>query len=113
MQTTAPETRIPPAARPLFDEEGFLHDHHLWTDDIATDIAAMEGLTGLTEAHWRVLRLVRGKFERLGAIPNMRQVCRETRLSKDEIYGLFGSCLAIWRIAGLPYPGEEAKSYMS
>jgi tRNA 2-thiouridine synthesizing protein E len=113
MQTTTPETRTPPAASRLFDEEGFLHDHRLWTEDIATDIAAMEGLTGLTEAHWRVLRQVRGKFERLGAIPNMRQVCRETRLSKDEIYGLFGNCLAIWRIAGLPYPGEEAKSYMS
>jgi len=26
---------------------------------------------------------------------------------------LFPSCLAAWRIAGLPDPGEEAKAYLS
>jgi dissimilatory sulfite reductase related protein len=43
----------------------------------------------------------------------MRRVCRETALSKSEIYDLFGGCLRAWRIAGLPNPGEEARTYLS
>ena len=67
----------------------------------------------MTEKHWIVLNHVREKYFRLGGLPNMRRVCRETALSKTQIYTLFGSCLAIWRIAGLPNPGEEARAYMT
>jgi tRNA 2-thiouridine synthesizing protein E len=56
---------------------------------------------------------VRDKFFRLGALPNMRRICRETALSRAEIYDLFGGCLSAWRIAGLPNPGEEAQTYLS
>jgi tRNA 2-thiouridine synthesizing protein E len=43
----------------------------------------------------------------------MRRVCKANGLQKEEIKSMFGSCRAIWRIAGLPHPGEEAKTYMS
>ena len=66
----------------------------------------------LTEQHWLVLHHIREKFFRLGALPNMRRVCRDTSLSRTQVHNLFGSCLAIWRIAGLPNPGEEARAYL-
>jgi tRNA 2-thiouridine synthesizing protein E len=33
-------------------------------------------------------------------------------LGKYAVDRLFGGCREAWRIAGLPNPGEEAKSYM-
>jgi len=96
----------------LFDEDGFLIDFASWDERLASDIAAEEHVGRLTDAHWRVIEHIREKFLRLGALPNMRQVCRATSLSRTQIHNLFGSCQAIWRIAGLPNPGEEAKAYL-
>lgn len=42
----------------------------------------------------------------------MRRVCRELGQERDAVRTQFGSCLQLWQIAGLPYPGEEAKTYM-
>ena len=95
-----------------FDEEGFLLDPALWSEELARTLAAEEGLKTLTAAHWRVIGFIRDKFLRLGSLVNLRQVCRGTELGRDEVKALFGSCLTIWRIAGLPNPGEEAKSYL-
>jgi len=96
----------------VFDEDGYLLDHRLWSTELGGEMAEEEGLGELTDRHWRVINHVRERFFTLGAVPNLRRVCRATSLSKGEIYLLFGSCLRIWRIAGLPNPGEEAKSYL-
>jgi len=95
----------------LFDEDGYLVDQNVWSEQLGAEIADEEGVGPLTEKHWRVLHHVRDKYFRIGALPSMRRVCRETALSKAQIYALFGGCLVIWRIAGLPNPGEEAKAY--
>ncbi|WP_428608550.1 TusE/DsrC/DsvC family sulfur relay protein [Sedimenticola sp.] len=96
-----------------FDEDGFLCDAETWNDRVAETLAELEGVAPLQNAHWRVIRFVRDRYLRLGAIPPMRRICRSSELSKDEVKGLFGGCLQVWRIAGLPNPGEEAKSYLS
>ena len=101
-----------PVGTALFDEDGYLLDQDLWSEQLGADIAAEEDVGPLTEKHWRVLHHIRDKYFRIGALPNMRRVCRETALSKAQIYTLFGGCLVIWRIAGLPNPGEEAKAYL-
>jgi TusE/DsrC/DsvC family sulfur relay protein len=100
------------ARGPLFDEDGFLTDQSLWTPELGTSIAEQVGVGALTEKHWRVIEQFRQRFFSLGALPNLRRVCRATALSRVEIYNLFGGCLTIWRIAGLPNPGEEAKAYL-
>ena len=97
---------------PLFDEDGFIIDSSLWTEQLAPTIAAEEGIAELTATHWRVIEHIRDKFLRLGALPTMRLVCRETALSRTQVHNLFGGCLSIWRIAGLPNPGEEVKAYL-
>jgi TusE/DsrC/DsvC family sulfur relay protein len=102
-----------PSGPPLFDEYGYLVIQEAWSERLATEIAEEEGVGPLTEKHWRVLNYVRDKFFLLGALPNMRRICRGTVLSRSEIYDLFGGCLSAWRIAGLPNPGEEARTYLS
>ena len=82
----------------MCNEDGFLIDPSLWSEELGRSIAAEEGVHPLTAEHWRVISHIRGKFLLLGALPNLRQVCRATDLSRSEIKGLFGHCLAIWRI---------------
>ena len=101
-------TRIPP----LFDEDGFLMDSSAWTKGLGAQIAEIDGLGPLTDSHWMVIEHVRERFFRVGGLPAMRLVCRATGLSKDDMHRLFGGCRSIWRIAGLPNPGEEAKAYL-
>lgn len=96
-----------------FDEDGFLVDPQCWTESAARFIAEIDGVGELAAEHWSVIRFVRDRFLRLGAIPPMRRICRESDLSRDRVKALFGSCRQVWRIAGLPNPGEEAKAYMA
>jgi tRNA 2-thiouridine synthesizing protein E len=95
-----------------FDQDGFLVDHEAWSEDLGRAIAAQEGVGPLGEKHWRVIHYIRERFQELGALPSIRRVCRATEVPKAQVYALFGGCLVIWRIAGLPNPGEEAKAYL-
>ncbi len=112
LNTQIPQRQISTLAIPLFDEDGYLLNQDLWSERLAVEIAEMAEVGPLTDEHWRVLHHIRDKYVRIGAMPSPRRVCRETALSKSEIYDLFGGCLVIWRIAGLPNPGEEAKAYL-
>ena len=96
-----------------FDEDGFMLEPENWTEETAAMIAEIDGVGPLRAEHWQVINFLRDRYLRLGAIPPVRNICKNSTLSKEEIKALFGSCLEIWRIAGLPDPGEEAKSYMT
>lgn len=100
-----------PLADDLFDEDGFLLDSNIWNEDLAQHIAVFDGLGVLTDTHWLVIEHLREHYFRLGGVPAMRQVCRANGVTRREMYELFGGCREIWRIAGLPNPGEEAKAY--
>ena len=96
----------------VLDEDGFLLDPRSWSEQTAQLLAELRGVGRLGPAHWAVVRFVRDRYLRLGAIPPMRRICRSSALSRRDIKGMFGNCLEVWRIAGLPNPGEEAKAYM-
>ena len=96
-----------------FDEDGFLSDTESWTPSLTEDLARQAGLSELTAKHWEVIHHVRERYFALGALPVMRLVCRAVGLDPKKAHQLFSSCKDLWRIAGLPNPGEEAKSYMN
>jgi dissimilatory sulfite reductase related protein len=96
----------------LLDEDGFLANTDDWNEVIARQIADDERVPVLTDRHWQVIHRIRNHYFRIGGVPSLRRVCRATELRKDDIEKLFGGCLATWRIAGLPNPGEEAKAYL-
>jgi len=110
-----PATRA--AGRPFacsaFDDEGFLVDPAVWTTVLACQLALLEGVDALTPKHWQVIDIVRERYLRLGALPVMRLVCRAADVDPHAAHRLFPSCRSLWRIAGLPDPGEEARAYMS
>jgi dissimilatory sulfite reductase related protein len=96
-----------------FDTDGFLADPGRWTPDMATRIARLDGIVELSRKHWEVINHVRKQFYVHGTLPVMRLVCRAAGLDRHKAHKLFGDCKGLWRVAGLPNPGEEAKSYMN
>jgi tRNA 2-thiouridine synthesizing protein E len=96
----------------LFDDDDFMINPELWTKTLAEQLAANAEIGELTTGHWEIIEFVRDRYLRLGAIPPMSRVCREFGHKRDAVRVLFGGCLQLWQIAGLPYPGEEAKTYM-
>lgn len=95
-----------------FDDEGYLISRYDWSETLASVLAEKEGITHLTEKHWQVINYIRDYFSRLNAMPPPRIVCRHLGFEGHDIKNMFGSCLAVWRIAGLPNPGDEVKAHM-
>ena len=96
-----------------FDDEGFLVDPLAWTPALAEQLARLDGMAGLGARHWQIIDLVRARWFGLGALPVMRLVCRAVQVDPQAAHRLFRSCRSLWRIAGLPDPGDEARAYMN
>ena len=95
-----------------FDEDGFLINSSAWSRETARLIAEMDAIGALGPDHWSIIFYLREQYLEKGSIPVMSHACRVMHLQKYAVEGLFGGCREAWRIAGLPNPGEEAKSYM-
>jgi tRNA 2-thiouridine synthesizing protein E len=95
-----------------FDEDGFLINPSAWTRDTARTLAEQDGVGPLGADHWAIIFYLREHHLANGSLPVMSHVCRTMHLGKYAVDRLFGGCRMAWRIAGLPNPGEEAKSYM-
>lgn len=96
----------------LLDEYGFLKEPDLWSRDLALGLAAEMNLGELSETHWRLIDHVRAHYLETGMLPVQSTLCRELELDSDCIIDLFGGPIEVWRLAGLPDPGEEARTYM-
>jgi len=97
----------------LFDESGLLMNPLDWTPELARELAAQEGIGELTERHWAFLNALRDYYQRFRVPPPTAKICHDLHLKHGSSHELFHNCLAAWRIAGLPDPGEEARSYLS
>jgi len=110
---TSPLTTNDKAILSLFDQDEFIVDPNSWTEELAQNLANNAEIGELTTSHWQIIHFLRDRYLRIGAIPPMRRVCREFGHDKDAVRHLFGGCLQLWQIAGLPYPGDEAKNHMN
>ncbi|MGA7981081.1 MAG: TusE/DsrC/DsvC family sulfur relay protein [Chromatiaceae bacterium] len=95
----------------FFDENGFLLDPDLWDRDMSLAIAAQLKLGELEEDHWAVIDFLRAHYLDHGTLPWQSHVCRTLELDEDCIQRLFGGPVEAWKVAGLPDPGEEARTY--
>lgn len=100
------------SAVPQFDEDGFMVDPLAWNEDVAEWIAWEDGIGELTDAHWQIINYLREYHRKFGCVPVMHLVCRANKIKREDVKTLFNNCLEVWRVAGLPNPGEEAKAYM-
>jgi dissimilatory sulfite reductase related protein len=88
------------------DEDGFLQDPDLWNDEVARDFMSTEGITELTDDHWKVIHYIRNYYLQFGIAPMVRKVCKQTGFTLKEIYNLFpsGPAKGACKLAGLPKP---------
>jgi len=107
-QAAAPQSQ-PPVE---MDADGFLIHPKQWSRQVAQMLADLDGIGRLGPDHWAVIYYLREHWESYGAIPPITQACRTQHLGEHAAHKLFGGCREAWRIAGLPNPGEEAKSHM-
>ena len=97
----------------ILDEYGLLQNPDDWNESVAITLARHTGIDVLTNDHWKIIYALRKHYARFGVAPTMHNICREYGHKASWAHDLFHSCLNAWRIAGLPDPGEEAKSYLS
>ncbi|MFW2374277.1 MAG: TusE/DsrC/DsvC family sulfur relay protein [Gammaproteobacteria bacterium] len=95
------------------DEYGLLINPDDWNENVALTLATQLGIENLTADHWKVIQALRQHYEKFGSAPAMHNICRSNGQKSDWIHNLFNNCLNAWLVAGLPDPGEEAKSYLS
>ena len=88
------------------DEEGFLLDPQAWTREIAQAIAQAEGISELTEDHWKIIEFTRERASESGASPTLRQITKGTGISTKELFALFpkGPAKKVAKIAGVGKP---------
>lgn len=98
---------------PKLDENGLLVNPDDWNENLALIMAREIGIDQLTADHWKVIHALRKHYDKFGVAPAMHNICRSNGQKSDWVHNLFKTCLDAWRVAGLPDPGEEAKSYLS
>jgi tRNA 2-thiouridine synthesizing protein E len=89
------------------NEEGFLANPAIWTEDLALALAKQEeGLDELNEQHWAVIRFIRQHYVANQTAPMVRSICKTTGMPLKQVYELFpsGPAKGACKLAGLPKP---------
>ena len=100
------ETAILGGKTLALDADGNLANRSDWNEEVAREIAAVEGIPELTERHWAVIHFMRAVFEKEGDSPSIRRLTKESGVDTKALYQLFpkGPAKKAARIAGLPKP---------
>lgn len=88
------------------DAEGFLQNTGDWNEDIALEIARLNGIPDLTDRHWAVISYMRDTFLAKGSAPTIRTLGKESGVPIKELYQLFpkGPAKLAAKVAGIPKP---------
>jgi TusE/DsrC/DsvC family sulfur relay protein len=88
------------------DEDGFMEEPEEWSNEVAVALASTEGVTDLTEEHWKIVTYLRDYYAKFGIAPMIRKLCKETGFPLKKIYELFpsGPAKGACKVAGLAKP---------
>lgn len=85
------------------DDEGYLKDPGCWSVEVASALAERDGIA-LTEAHLKVIHVIRAYYQQHNAPPMLALVSKECGKTYREMHALFrkqpGKRAA--KLAGLP-----------
>jgi dissimilatory sulfite reductase related protein len=88
------------------DEDGFIDDFNNWSKEWVDYVKESEGITELTDEHWKVINILQDYYKKNGIAPMVRILSKVTGYKLKYIYELFpsgpgkGAC----KMAGLPKP---------
>ena len=88
------------------DEDGFLQSFDMWNEDWVQYVKESEGISELTEEHWKVINMLQDYYKKNGIAPMVRILSKVTGFKLKYIYELFpsgpgkGAC----KMAGLAKP---------
>ena len=105
-------TQLDAPGTAVFDPDGFLINPDMWSESLADRVAQTDGVGELSDLQLGLLHALRREYAKHGTVTALSHVCHLTGQSADCMQHLVPSPREAWRIAGLPNPGEEAKSYM-
>ncbi len=88
------------------DADGHLANIADWDENLAKELAKLEGISELTERHWIIINFMRKEFQAKGDAPSIRKLTKESGVSTKELYELFpgGPAKKAAKIAGIPKP---------
>jgi TusE/DsrC/DsvC family sulfur relay protein len=88
------------------DEDGFMLEPEQWNEDVAKALASTEGVSELSEEHWKLVNYLRNYFLQFGVAPMIRKLCKETGYDLKKVYELFpsGPAKGACKVAGLAKP---------
>ena len=88
------------------DDDGFMEAPETWNQEIAAALATSEGVSALTEDHWKVVNYLRNYCLQFGIAPMVRKLCKESGFDLKRIFGLFpsGPAKGACKIVGLLKP---------
>lgn len=88
------------------DEDGFIQEPERWNEQIAFALASTEGLTTLSESHWKLIHYIRDYYHEFNIAPMIRKMCKDNGVTLRQIYDLFpsGPAKGACKVAGLPKP---------
>ncbi len=88
------------------DEDGFMLEPDKWNEDVAKALASTEGVSELSEEHWKLVHYLRNYFVQFGVAPMIRKLCKETGYDLKKVYELFpsGPAKGACKVAGLAKP---------
>lgn len=86
--------------------DGFFTKPEEWTEDMAPEIAACEGVDHLTEDHLQVIKFMRSRYLNKEHPPTGRVVSKHCGVSVRQLYSLFPRrpIKIAAKIAGVPEP---------
>ena len=88
------------------DEDGFLQSFDQWNESWVDYVKESEGISELTEEHWKVIQMLQDYYKKNGIAPMVRILSKVTGFKLKYIYELFpsgpgkGAC----KMAGLAKP---------
>ncbi len=88
------------------DEDGFIQKPEVWDEEVAKALAGTEGVSQMSENHWKLVHYLRQYYLEYGVAPMIRKLCKATGFKLNEIYDLFpsGPAKGACKVAGLPKP---------
>ena len=88
------------------NDEGFMTDPNEWDTEIAVVIASEEGITEMTDEHWKVIDYCRDVGMESGSAPTLRNITKGAGVPTKQLFGLFpkGPAKKVAKISGLGKP---------